>query len=314
MNFQQLEYVVEVSRYSSINKASQALFITQPALSSAIKELETEIGFTIFQRSKSGITPTAEGLEFIRSAETILSQVEHMRSLYSGASKENAPAVLKISCARYSFISKALVNFYNDEFTDRNRFSVYLRQNHCSDVVEDVYFRRSELGIIHIRNVEEPQWKKNLAARGLEYQYLFSLPSGAVFRKGHPLESKKDITMDDIMQYPQLHIASQGGEYSHYDMTPGFVFPEDMEKNIYTNSRCLVYDFLSETDAVFLSTNTLFLEEFHDRLTAVPLPDEQSKWNIFAVHLKGANINPYTIKFLETVKRTVEGEIQNSSK
>ena len=87
-----------------------------------------------------------------------------------------------------------------------------------------------------------------------------------------------------------------------------------MEKNIYTNSRCLVYDFLSETDAVFLSTNTLFLEEFHDRLTAVPLPDEQSKWNIFAVHLKGANINPYTIQFLETVKRTVEGEIQNSSK
>ena len=76
MNFEQLKYIVEIERCGSINKASQTLFVTQPALSASIKELEGELGFTIFERSNKGIRPTAEGSQFVRSANDILSQIE----------------------------------------------------------------------------------------------------------------------------------------------------------------------------------------------------------------------------------------------
>ena len=111
MNFRQLEYVVEVNRCGSINRAAQALFISQPALSSAIRELESELGFPVFVRSSKGIVCTAEGKHFLASAQQILRQVSEIRSGRSGAAEE-LPAILRVSSGRYSILSKAVIRFY----------------------------------------------------------------------------------------------------------------------------------------------------------------------------------------------------------
>ena len=111
MNFRQLEYVVEVNRCGSINRAAQALFISQPALSSAIRELESELGFPVFVRSSKGIVCTAEGKRFLASAQQILRQVNEMRSGRSGAAEE-LPAILRGSSGRSSILSKAVIRVY----------------------------------------------------------------------------------------------------------------------------------------------------------------------------------------------------------
>lgn len=312
MNFQQLEYVVEINRYGSINKAAQALFVTQPTLSSAIKELEAEIGFLLFNRSKSGISATAEGQAFIASAETILAQVAHMRTLYTVPKTKNTPAILRFSSARYSFIGKALECFYKKHFCEKDQFSIYVEENHCHEVVEDVYYRRSEFGIIHIRDIEEPAWKKTLTARGMEYQHLFSVPSGVVFHKNHPLSKINNPSLEDIFAYPQICPTSRGSDYCNYDLTPGFPGQGEYEKNIYTNSLCLIYDLLSNTDAVFLATSTSFVTEYHPDLMVIPLPGERSKWSFFAVQLRGVPINPYASIFIKTLKDVVLNEFPDA--
>ena len=221
MNLRQMEYIIEVDRCGSINKASQALFISQPALSSAIRELETELGFPVFVRSSRGITVTVEGRQFIASAQQILNQVNQIRNTH--VNKEgDPPPILRISSGRYSIVTKAAVELYQREFLRRPQFSFYLNENGNTDVVQDVFNRRADIGLIHIKNVEEESWKKSLESRGLEHMFLFSGRPCITLRKEHPLMQKETLTPEDIYQYPQVRTISKNAEYCNYDMTTPF--------------------------------------------------------------------------------------------
>lgn len=83
MTLQQLKYVIEVARSQSINKAAQRLFISQPSLSNALKELEEELGIKIFLRSNKGIIITSEGSEFLGYARQVVEQAELLESRYT---------------------------------------------------------------------------------------------------------------------------------------------------------------------------------------------------------------------------------------
>lgn len=310
MNFQQLEYAVAVSRYSSMNKAAQALFVTQPTLSSAIKELEAEIGFSIFVRSKAGISITPEGRKFLRSAQIILEQMAQMRMLYASRNLEDTCPILRISTGRYSFISRALSNFYQNYLDGRQRFSVYVEENGCHEVAQDVLYRRADVGIIHVRDAEQPGWKRNLETHGLAYDYLFSTASCVVFRKDHPLAAIEKLKIEDIYRYPQIRTTSRGAEYCNYDSMPSFYLYEEFERNIYTNSRCLLYDLLNNTNLIFLGVTPLFLTKYHPELVTRPLPGEEVRWSFFSIRLKGTACNPYALSFIRILQQTTEQECQ----
>lgn len=81
MTLQQLRYAVCIADNKSINKAAAELFITQPSLSSTIKDLENEINITIFLRSNRGIVITPEGEEFLGYARQML---EHYKLIEIG--------------------------------------------------------------------------------------------------------------------------------------------------------------------------------------------------------------------------------------
>lgn len=83
MNFQQLQYAVEIAKTGSISAAAKNLFMGQPNLSKSIKELEEETGIVIFHRTSKGVQLTKSGQEFIGYAQTILKQVEKLESLYN---------------------------------------------------------------------------------------------------------------------------------------------------------------------------------------------------------------------------------------
>ena len=116
MNFRQLEYILEVDRCGSINKASQTLFVSQPAISSAVHDLEAELGFPVFERSSKGITSTAEGKRFIMAARQIVDQWNQIRSSHTHGQTE-PPLVLRISSGRYSFMSAAVIRFMSRSCT-----------------------------------------------------------------------------------------------------------------------------------------------------------------------------------------------------
>lgn len=81
MNLKQLEYVVEISRSGSINKAAQNLYLAQPSLSASVRQLEQELGFSIFRRKNSGIELTSEGKLMLLSAKLIMEEVDRIRRI-----------------------------------------------------------------------------------------------------------------------------------------------------------------------------------------------------------------------------------------
>lgn len=304
MNFRQLEYVLEVDRCGSINKAAQVLFVSQPAVSSAVRELEAELGFSVFTRSSKGITSTEEGRKFIAAARQIVSQLNEIRGGGHDERRE-APMVLRISSGRYSFLSAAVIRFYEQELRERPRFSLHVNESGNADVVQDVFGRRADLGFIHVKNAEEEAWKKRLEARNMEHLLLFRAYSCVTFRKTHPLAQKESFSMEDIYAYPQIRTTSRMTEYCNYDMTRPFDGYERFDQNIYTNNRCTLYDVLSRTDAVFLGITARYVTEFHPDLVTVPFREDGSAWNLYCVRLKSVPPNPCAARFIQVLQTLI---------
>ena len=85
MNTQHLKYAVEVERTGSITQAADNLYMAQPNLSKAIKELEDTLGISIFRRTSKGVVPTEKGAEFLVYAKRILTQLEKVEALNARA-------------------------------------------------------------------------------------------------------------------------------------------------------------------------------------------------------------------------------------
>lgn len=310
MNFRQLEYILEVDRCGSINKASQTLFVSQPAISSAVHELEAELGFPVFERSSKGITTTAEGRRFITAAQQIVSQWNQIRSGRSGGKEAPAP-ILRISSGRYSFVSAAVIRFYEEELSRHTHFSLYVNESGNADVVQDVFGRRADIGFIHVKNADEETWKKRLEARNMEHIFLFRAYSCVTFRKSHPLAKRESFPVEAIYAYPQVRTTSRMTEYCNYDTAQPFASYEKFDKTIFTNNRCTLYDVLSRTDAVFLGITAHYVTEFHPDLITTPIRDDNATWNIYCVRLKSAPPNPWASRFLNIMQTLIQEKEQS---
>ena len=298
MNLQQLRYVIEISRCGSINKASQTLFVTQPALSLAIKDLETELGFTLFERSNRGISPTPDGSIFLNSIRGLVTQVDQIKNQYSGNQDASVPVVIRISFSRYSFVSKIFLEFYSQCIETLPLFSIELNEVDCQQVIEDVFNRKSDIGIIHTRATSDNIQKKDLTNKGIDFQFLFSSHSYAIFRKNHPLTIKSEIHAEDLITYPQIRISSRHADYYNDDTNFNFSNYGNSGKNIFINSRTLVFDFLSKTNAVFLGITDRSVADFHPDLIARKMYGDDMIYHLYAIKLKSNHQNTYIDHFM----------------
>ena len=108
MTLQQLSYLVTVAECGNITDAAERLFISQPSLSTAIHNLEKEMGVTAFVRSNKGVTVTREGEELLAFARQLLEQADLMQEHF-GAGKKREPKFC-VSCQHYSFAVNAFVD------------------------------------------------------------------------------------------------------------------------------------------------------------------------------------------------------------
>ena len=176
MTIQQLRYVTVISEEGSLNKASEILYISQPSLTSAVKELEKELGFTLFNRSGRGVTPTVDGLEFIRSARDILAQYDDLIERYG-----------------------------------KNGIS----ETRTQDVINDVFSSKSEIGILYLNDFNRKPIEKILKSNGLVFTPLTECSAYVYLWKNHPLAKRDSISFDDLKDYPCLAF-EQGGKGSFY--------------------------------------------------------------------------------------------------
>ena len=145
MTLTQLKYAITVAHARSMNEAARRLFISQPSLSSAIKELETEIGIDLFRRTNRGVSVTPEGEEFIGYARQVVEQYQLIESKY--VEKENQKKKFSVSMQHYTFAVKAFVVVAKEFGFDEYEFAV--RETKTAAVIEDVKNFKSEIGILY---------------------------------------------------------------------------------------------------------------------------------------------------------------------
>ena len=211
MTLQQIRYVTMIAQAGSMNEAAKKLFISQPSLSGAIKELEKEVGIIIFSRTSKGVVLTAEGEEFLGYARQILNQVELLEEKYLEGN--NVKKKFGVSTQHYSFAVKAFVEMVKAFDMDEYEFAI--RETKTADVIRDVSTDKSQIGILYLNEFNEKVLTKLFRDAGLEFTELFSCGAYAYVWKNHPLADREEISIQDLQEYPCLAF-EQGNSNSFY--------------------------------------------------------------------------------------------------
>ena len=200
MTIQQLNYVITISEKGSLNKAAEVLFVTQPSLTSAVRELEKELGITLFNRGGKGVTLTNDGAEFIQYARQVVTQYDRLLEKYGKGG--NLRKKFGISCQHYSFAVKSFVEMVKQFDTDEYEFAI--RESKTKDVIDDVTTGKSEIGILYLSDFNRKAIGKFLKSSQLEFHPLIKCEPYVYLWKGHPLAKKKSIRLEELRDYPCL--------------------------------------------------------------------------------------------------------------
>ncbi len=201
MNTQHLKYAIEVERTGSITQAAENLYIGQPSLSKAIKELEDSLGIVIFRRTSKGAVPTEKGAEFLRYARTVMVQIEKMEMLY----RPNCPdrQALALSVSRGSYMAQAAAEFISGMDTAQET-DVQWRETTPLQVMNDVIRGQARLGVLRYARRDEAYFADYLAGHSLKAEPIWDFECMLTFCKTHPLCKKSSVTAEMLAPYVKV--------------------------------------------------------------------------------------------------------------
>lgn len=272
MTLQQLLYAITISEKGSMNKAAEALFISQPSLTLSMKELEKEIGISIFTRSTKGVELTVEGEDFIVNARQIYQQYEMMRDKYNG---KNARRKFAVSTQHYSFITKAFVETVKNY--DTRNFDFAIRETSTRNVINDVGKARSEIGVLFMSDFNKKMISKLLRESGLDFTKLIDCNAYVYIWKGHPLAKEKSISMSMLADYPCLSF-EQGDDSSIY-LAEEILGEKEYPRTIKTTDRATMLNLMVGLNGFTLCSGIISEELNGDNYVAIPFKEDRNNKN-----------------------------------
>ncbi len=248
MNILHMKYAVEVARLGSLNKASESLLIAQPNISRSIKELEADLGITIFNRSAKGMFLTPEGEEFISYAQSILKQIEHVEMLY----KEGSPLKQRfsISVPRAWYISDAFASF--SKTLDSQAAEIFYKETNSQRTIHNILENDYKLGIIRYAENYDKQFKISLEEKGLCYEIIAEFSYVLIMNKEHPLASKDVIKFDDLPPFIEIAHADPYVPSLPLAKVMKEELPDNIDRRIFIFERASQFDLLSENPQTFM--------------------------------------------------------------
>ncbi|MBM7608466.1 DNA-binding transcriptional LysR family regulator [Lysinibacillus composti] len=264
MTLQQLKYVIEVARSRSISKAAQNLFISQPSLSNALKELEKEMGISIFIRTNKGITLTPEGSEFLGYARQVVEQAELLENRY--ANTQAPQQHFSVSAQHYAFAVSAFVKLLKD--FKREEYELTLRETKTFEIIDDVKNLRSEIGILYINEFNRNVIQKFLREGNLEFHELFEAKPHVFISTKNPLVNKGSVTLEDLLPYPYLSF--EQGDYNSFYFSEEILSTLSRPKNIRVSDRATLFNLLIGLNGYTISTGVIS-KELNSDIASVPL-------------------------------------------
>lgn len=238
MTLQQLRYVTAISETGSFNKAAERLFIAQPSLTSAIKELEKELGITLFNRSGRGATLTAAGSDFLPYAQSVLNRYQDLVDVFGGGEKRRQR--FAVSTQHYTFAVKAFVQLTSG--LDVAEYEFALWETRTKQVLEDVAAARSEIGILYLSDFNRKVLGKMMNQQGLEFHHLIDCNAYVYLWKAHPLAGRSSISFADLAPYPCLSF--EQGDDSNFYLAEEILATNDYPRMIRCSDRATVLNLM----------------------------------------------------------------------
>ena len=296
MTLNQLIYVIMVADMKSMNQAAGSLFISQPSLSAAVKELENEIGIEIFKRSSRGVSVTPEGMEFLGYARQVVEQYQLVESRY--VDKRSIKKKFSVSMQHYSFAVDAFVKMVKQFGMDEYEIAVH--ETKTFEVIEDVKNFKSEIGILYRNDFNEKVLTKLFNEHDLEFCPLFQCGIYVYLWKNHPLAPKAKIAIEELEEYPCLSF-EQGNNNSFY-------FAEEVlstyryKRLIKANDRATMLNLMVGLNGYTLCSGIICEELNGSDYCAIPL-DSDEIMTIGYLKRKGTTISPLGQKYLEEIEK-----------
>ncbi len=295
MTLQQLRYAITIADCKSMNEAAKYLYISQPSLSSSIKDLESEIGIPLFRRTNRGITITPEGDEFLGYARQVAEQYQLIEDRY--VDKKSVKKKFSVSMQHYSFAVKAFVEMVKQFGMEEYEFAVHETKTY--EVIEDVKEMKSELGILYVNDFNRKVMTKILADNDLEFHELFPCGTYVYLWKGNPLAEKDTITMRDLEEYPCLSF-EQGTNNSFY-FAEEVLSTYEYKRIIKANDRATMLNLMVGLNAYTLCSGIICEELNGSEYKAVPL-DSDEIMSIGYIKRKNTSVSPLGKKYLEELE------------
>lgn len=282
MTLQQLKYIIGVSEKGSFNKAAEQLYVSQPSLTAAIKDVENEFDITLFNRSSKGISLTNEGKEFLQYARQIYAQYDNLLERFDTSKKRKKK--FAVSCQHYSFCVKAFIDMVkkiekNEKESDEYEFAI--NETRTLSVIEDVSNLRSEIGILYLSDFNRAALTKVFKANDLIFEKLVSCNAYAYLWRKHPLAQKESLTFEDLKDYPCL-MFDQNADSSFY-YAEEILSEKEYPKIIRTKDRATNLNLMKGLNAYCLCSGIISNELNGNDFVAVPFNDSENTNNCMEI-------------------------------
>lgn len=296
MTLTQLKYAITVANANSMNEAARSLFISQPSLSAAMKDLEEEIGIELFRRTNRGISVTPEGEEFIGYARQVVEQYQLIETKY--VNKEQVKKKFSVSMQHYTFAVNAFVEMVKQFGMDKYEFAVHETKTY--DVITDVKDYKSEIGILYINDFNRQVLTKLFREYNLEFHALLECRIYVYMWKGHPLAGKKEISLKELEEYPCLSF--EQGNYNSFYFAEEVLSTYEYKRLIKANDRATMLNLMVGLNGYTLCSGIICEDLNGSDYCAVKLKSDEVMTIGYLVR-KGAGISKLGQKYLEEISK-----------
>lgn len=268
MTLQQMRYAVTVADCGSMNEAAHRLYITQPSLSSTIRELEKELGLTLFLRSNRGISITQDGEEFLGYARQIIAQYELLEERFIDRTKHKTR--FSVSTQHYSFAVKAFIQTAQEFGLENYEFAIHETKTHT--VMNHVRNMKSELGVLYLNDFNREALTKIFREYGLEFHPLFDCSISVYMSRRHPLSSLPSIPIEKLQPYPCLSF--EQGDFNSFYFAEEVLSTYDYRKIIKADDRATMLNLMTGLNAFTLCSGIITEDLNGSEYVAVPLESD----------------------------------------
>ncbi len=304
MTIQQCKYVLEIAKTGSFNEAAKQLFVAQSGLSSSVKQLENELGIQIFTRSKNGVCLSADGAEFIRYAEQIVSQSEFVQDRYISPARSIR---LYVATQHYDFVADSFSKLICS--VKENKYDFSIRELKTYEVIKEVETAYCDVGIIAIKDNDFDVMNRFLKKKGVIFHEFLRTPPHVFVRSGHKICNKSVVSYDDLLEFPYL--AYEQGSHNTSFFTEEVMKEYRGDKKITISDRATLMNVLLTTDSYTIGTGIMPSALNNGKIVGLRLKSD-CNYHIGYILKKDGKSSPLTEKFIsilnEFAKRYREQE------